>query len=103
MFSNVSLNVWPCTIFIYSDSSSGWGVQMSCETSSQNKFYSKPGHGIVKGNLQDVLTNKEVYNWSLMLHNVPQKEEGTFSWEIKEEDREERRIIPYLLENAPED
>lgn len=75
---------------------------MSCETSSQNKFYSKPGHGIVKGNLQDVLTNKEVYNWSFMVHNVTQKEKGTFSWEINE-DREKRRIIPYLLENIFED
>lgn len=56
-----------------------------------------------KATFKMFLTNNAVYDWSLMLHNVTQKEESTFSWEIKEEDREEKMIVPYLLENAPED
>lgn len=56
------------------------GIEIICGTSSQNKFYPRPGNGIVKGNLQDVLTNKQVYNWSLMLYNdIPKEGECIFS------------------------
>lgn len=65
--------------YIYPDSREV-GIEISCGTSSQNKFYSRPRNAIVKGNLQDVLTNKEVYNWSLMLHNdIPKEGECIFS------------------------
>lgn len=65
--------------YIYLDSREV-DIEISCGTSSRNKFYSRPRNDIVKGNLQGVLTNKEFYNWSLMLHNdIPKERECIFS------------------------
>lgn len=68
-----------CTIFIYSDSR-GKGRDIKYGRSSLNKFSSKPRHGIIKGNLHDVLSNREVCNWSVVLHHdIPREGEGTLS------------------------